>query len=304
MQEEDPMIVVTTPTGNIGQGVLRGLLAVNGGVRVIARDPSRLMLEAQNRIEIVQGSIDDPAVLSKSLAGADTVFWCVPQSNAQTDVLEYYLTLTRPLIEAFKEQRVARVVAVSSGGRGRAKNAGPISALHAVEKLIESTGVHFRALRNGNFMENVLWHVEPIKHQGVFCYPLGGDVAMPTCAVRDISASAVKLLLDQTWTGQGGLAVHGPADLSCNDMARIMTEVLGKPVRFQSVTGAAYKASLMQHGSSEAFAQSLVDMFAEVERGIYGAEPRTPETTTPTTFAEWCETVLKPAIRVRANSSD
>jgi hypothetical protein len=56
----------------------------------------------------------------------------------------------------------------------------------------------------------------------------------------------------------------------------------------------------MQHGSSEAFAQSLVDMFAEVGPGIYGAEPRTPETTTPTTFKEWCENTLKPAIARRS----
>ncbi|HEY6921703.1 MAG TPA: NAD(P)H-binding protein [Methyloceanibacter sp.] len=293
------MIVVTTPTGNIGQGVLRGLLAANEDVRVIARDPSRIMPEAEGRVEIVQGSIDNPTALANALAEADTLFWCVPQSNEQTDVREYYLAFTRPLIKALKKERVARVVAVSSGGRGRARNAGPISALHAMEELIESTGVQFRALRNGNFMENLLWQVEPIRHQGVFFYPLEGDIAMPTCAVRDISESAVKLLRDRTWTGQGGLAVHGPADLSCNDIARIMTEVLGKPVRFQSVPVTGYKTSLMQHGSSEAFAQSLVDMFAEVGRGIYGAEPRTPETTTPTTFKEWCETTLKPAIARR-----
>ena len=77
-----------------------------------------------------------------------------------------------------------------------------------------------------------------------------------------------------------------------------MTEVLGKPVRFQSVPLTNDKTSLMQHGSSETFAQSLVDMFAEVGRGIYGAEPRTPETTTPT-FKEWCENTLKPAIARR-----
>jgi uncharacterized protein YbjT (DUF2867 family) len=290
------VIVVTTPTGNIGQGVLRGLLAANQAVRVIARDPSRLMPETQGRSEVVQGSIDDPAVLAKALTGADTLFWCVPQSNQQTDVLEYYLGFTRPLARALKDQRVERVVAVSSGGRGRANNAGPISALHAMEELIESAGVQFRALRNGNFMENLLWQVEPIKRQGMFFYPLDGDIAIPTCAARDISASAVKLLLDRTWTGQGGLAVHGPDDLSCNDMARIMTEVLGKPVRFQEVPGPRHKASLMQHGSSEAFAQSLVDMFAEVGGGIYNAEPRTAETTTPTTFKQWCETTLKPAI--------
>ncbi len=40
------MIVVTTPTGNIGQNVLRGLLQSNETVRVITRDPLRLMPEA------------------------------------------------------------------------------------------------------------------------------------------------------------------------------------------------------------------------------------------------------------------
>ena len=290
------MIVVTTPTGNIGQNVLHGLLQSNETVRVIARDPSRLMPEAVNRVEVVEGSLDDIGVLQKAFAGAETLFWCVPQSNTATDVREYYLHFARPACEAIRAQGVKRVVAVSSGGRGRARNAGPISALHAMEAMIEDTGVAFRALRNGSFMENLLWQVEPIKRQGVFFYPLGGDVKKPTCAARDIAASAVRLLRDRSWTGQGGAGVHGPEDLSFNEIARIMTEVLGKPVRFQQVPGPGYKASLMQHGSSEAFAQSLVDMFAEVGQGLYEAEPRTPETTTPTTFRQWCEEVLRPAL--------
>jgi uncharacterized protein YbjT (DUF2867 family) len=201
--------------------------------------------------------MDDTAVLAKALTGADILFWCVPQSNEQTDVLEYYLAFTRPLAKTLEDQGGGRVVAVSSGGRGRARNAGPISALHAMEEMIESTGVEFRALRNGNFMENLLWQVEPIKHQGMFFHPLGGNVAMPTCAARDISASAVKLLRDRTWTGQGGLAVHGPVDLSCNEMARTMTTVLGKPVRFQEVPPPGY---VLTHA-------------ARCERGLR-AEPR------------------------------
>jgi uncharacterized protein YbjT (DUF2867 family) len=290
------MIVVTTPTGNIGQNVMRGLLQSNETVRVIVRDPSRLMPEAANRVEVVEGSLDDVDVLKKAFAGAETLFWCVPQSNTQTDVREYYLHFARPACEAIRAQGVKRVVAVSSGGRGRARNAGPISALHAMEAMVEDTGVAFRALRNGNFMENLLSQVEPIKHRGVFFYPLGADMKMPICAARDIAASAVRLLRDRSWTGRGGVGVHGPEDLSFNEMARVMTEVLGKPIRFQEVPGPGFKASLMQHSSSEAFAQSLVDMFAEVGQGIYEAEPRTPETTTPTTFRQWCKEVLRPAV--------
>jgi uncharacterized protein YbjT (DUF2867 family) len=289
------MIVVTTPTGNIGQHVLRELLQANEALRVIARDPSRVMPEAAGRVEIVEGSLDDIGVLQKACAGAETLFWCVPQSNTQTDVREYYLHFARPACEAIRARGVKRVVAVSSGGRGRARNAGPISALHAAEAMIEDTGVAFCALRNGNFMENMLLQVEPIRRQGMFFYPLGGDVKMPTCAVRDIGATALRLLRDRSWTGHGGVGVHGPADLSFNDMARIMTEVLRRPIRFREVPGPGLKASLMQHGSSEAFAQSLVDMFAEIGQGIYGAEARTAETTTPTTFRQWCEEVLRPA---------
>jgi uncharacterized protein YbjT (DUF2867 family) len=290
------MIAVTTPTGTIGQNVLHGLLHSDEAIRVIVRDPSRLIPGVASRVEIVEGSLDDAGVLQKAFSGAETLFWCVPQSNRAADVREYYLNFTRLACEAIRTQGVKRVVAVSSGGRGRARNAGPISALHAMEAMIEDTGVTFRALRNGSFMENLLWQASPIRHQGVFFYPLGGGVKKPACAARDIAASAVRLLRDSTWTGQGGVGVHGPEDLSFNGMASIMTEVLRKPVRFQEVPGPAYKASLMQHGASEPFAQSLVDMFAEVGQGIYGAEPRMPGTTTPTTFRQWCQEVLGPAV--------
>lgn len=74
-----------------------------------------------------------------------------------------------------------------------------------------------------------------------------------------------------------------------------MTDVLGKPIRFQSIPDEAYKAQLMKFGASENFAQRLVDMHAAKDNGLDSAEPRTAENTTPTTFRQWCEEVLKPA---------
>ena len=290
------MLVVTTPTGHTGRHVVSQLLASGERVRVVARDPARLPAEVAARAEVVRGSTDDPAALAAALSGAEGVFWCVPQSNEQADLTEYYLGFARPFAAALAGSSIRRVVAVSSGGRGRAANAGPISALHEMEAMLEATGVHLRALRCGNFMENMLWQADPIKHRGVFLYPIPGDYQMPCCAVSDIATRAVELLRDRSWTGQAGAAVHGPADLSCGDMARTMTEVLGRPVRFQEVSGGAYKASLVEHGSSEAFAQGLVDMFAAVAQGIYAAEPRTPDSTTPTTFEAWCAEVLRPAV--------
>ncbi len=290
------MIVVTTPTGNIGSQVVKNLLAANEAVRVIARDPAKLAPEIRDKVEVVQGSSDDEDVLMRALEGAESLFLVVPPSFTPKDDVEYYLQFTRPACRALRSQGVKRVVTVSGMGRGVAVQAGPVTAAFAKDAEIERTGVDFRALWCPGFMENMLRQIDPLKHQGLFFSPSRPDVKAPQVATRDIAASGARLLLDRSWTGQGGLAVLGPEDLSFDDMAAIMTDVLGKPIRFQSVPGEAYKAQLIKFGASEEFAQGLVEMYAAKDNGLDNIEPRTPENTTPTSFRQWCEEVLKPAV--------
>ena len=289
------MIVVTTPTGQIGSQVVKNLLAADETVRVIARDPARLAPEIHGKVDVVQGSTDDESVLSRAFEGSEGLFWVVPPSFATNDVKEYYLQFTRPACHAIKSQGVKRVVAVSALGRGFPLDGGVVTDSFAKDEEIEQTGVDFRALWCPGFMENMLRQLEPLKHQGMFFLPSRPDVKGPYVATRDIASIGSKLLLDRSWTGQGGVAVLGPEDLSINDMAAIMTDVLGKPIRFQSIPGEAYKAQLIKFGANENFAQRLVDMYAAKDNGLDTAEPRTAENTTPTSFRQWCEEVLKPA---------
>lgn len=290
------MIVVTTPTGHIGSQLVPLLLAAGAPVRVIARKPEKLPAEIQRSVEVVQGSTDDLKVLSQAFRDAGAVFWVVPPPFKQADPKAYMLRFTKPACEAITAQSVKRVVAVSSLGRGLAKSA-LLSFAFAMDEMIECTGVCFRALWCPGFMENMLRQVYAIKHQGMFFAPDRPDLKTPLVATRDIAASAARLLLDGSWAGQSGLAVLGPEDLSCPDRACIMSEVLGKPIRFQQIPPDNYKARLMRNGASEAMAQGLVDLAADVyEHGIYNAQARTPENTTPTTFRVWCDQVLKPAV--------
>ena len=73
------MVVITTPTGQIGKQVLALLLhhQHQDPIRVIVRDPIRLDSGVRSQVEIVQGSHDDPAVLSRALEGAEARFWLV-----------------------------------------------------------------------------------------------------------------------------------------------------------------------------------------------------------------------------------
>jgi uncharacterized protein YbjT (DUF2867 family) len=292
------MIVVTAPTSDIGRQVLANVLDKGESVRMIARDPSRLSPQTRQRVELVPGSHSDFDVVNKAFTGADAVFWLVPPAPDAKSVEAAYVDFTRPACTAFKSQGVKRVIGVSALGRGTpvAKNAGLVTASLAMDDLIASTGVSYRALTMPSFMDNLLRQVAPIKNQGVFFSPIAGDRKLPACATRDIAAVAAKLLLDHSWSGQGSVAVLGPEDLSFNDMSRIMSEVLGKPVRYQQIPFDAYKARFIGFGMSEAMAQGMTDMAAAKNDGLDNAEPRTPENTTPTSFRRWCEEVLKPAV--------
>jgi uncharacterized protein YbjT (DUF2867 family) len=292
------MIVVTTPTGAIGHQVLEDILHAEEPIRVIARDPSRLSPHVRERIDVVHGSHGDAAIVNKAFAGADAVFWLVPPDPRAKTVDAAYLGFTWPACAAFKTHGVKRVVGISALGRGTpaSAHAGLVTASLKMDDLIASAGVHYRAVTNPSFMDNLLRQVELIKSQGIFSLPISGDLKQPSACTRDIAAIATKLLLDRSWSGVGSVPVLGPEDLSYNDMATIMSEVLGKPVRFQEMPGETFKARLLQRGMSEAMAQATLDMWVAYNHGLDTAEPRTPQSTTPTSFRQWCEEVLKPRV--------
>ncbi len=292
------MIVVTAPTGQIGSQLLRNLLDKGEPIRVIARDPSRLAPDMRDRVEVVQGSHDDPAVVDKAFHGADSVFWLVPPDPRAASLDEAYVEFSRPACAAFRTQGVRRVVAISALGRGTsvAGRAGHVTASLAMDDLIAGTGVALRTLTMPSFMDNLAGQAGAIREQGMFFSPMLPDRPFPTCATADIAAVAARLLLDHAWTGQDSVAVLGPEDLTYDQMAQIVSEVLDRPVRFRQIPMEGFKQRLAGFGMSEAIVQGYADMMTAKNEGLDNAAPRTPEATTPTTFRQWCERTLKPAV--------
>ena len=292
------MIVITTPAGQIGRQVLANLLSSGAELRVIARDPSQLPAGVRDDLDIVVGSHGDAAVVDKAFSGADAVFWLTPPDPRAPSVDAAFVGFTRPAAAAFRRHGVGRVVAVSALGRGTpwAGRAGFVTGSLAMDDLIAASGVAYRALVNPSFMDNTVRQAESIKNQGMFFSPIAGDRKMPAVATRDIAAAAARLLLDPNWSGVGEVPLLGPEDLSFNDMAEIMSDVLGKEIRFQQNTFEAYKDRFVSFGMSDAMAQGMTDMAWAKNEGIDNAVQRTPQNSTPTSFRQWCEQVLKPAV--------
>ena len=290
------MIIITTPTGHIGSKVLEKLLKTNEKLRVITRDPSKLSDEVKGRVEIIQGSLGNFEDVYKAYEGADELFFIVPPSVQYTNVNEYYLHFANITCKVINQQKVKRVVFVSGTGLGYEKNAGSVSASYLVEKVLEATSAATRILHCGTFMENLFNMIQPIKFKSEYASAVPVDTKYPWVANQDIADVAVRLLLDKTWSGKGSVGVLGPEDISYGDVTKIMSEVLGKEIRYKEISGEALKATMIQFGATEAGAQGLVDICNSVKNGVFNMVKRTPQSSSQTTFREWCEDVFKPAI--------
>lgn len=289
------MIVITAPTSKIGKQVLDNILDSDDAIRVIVRDPNRLPDAVRQRVEIIQGSHADRDVVDRAFDGADSVFWLVPANPKADSVYDAYVQFSIPAADAIVRHHVDRIVTISALGRGQQRYAGHVSASLAMEDLLRSTGANVRALTMPSFMDNMLWQLRSIKNDGIISFTIPGNLKAPSVATRDIAAVASRLLLDREWTGQDSLAVLGPEDISFEDMAEILTEVLGRPVRFVQGSRDDYKQGFLSRGYSDAMAQSMVDMDIAKEHGLDNVIQRTPENSSPTSFRQWAEEVLKPA---------
>ncbi|MCQ4045083.1 NAD(P)H-binding protein [Streptantibioticus rubrisoli] len=292
------MIVITAPTSTIGRLLVDELLDRGASLRLVARAPSRLAPGVHERAEVVEGSHGDAAVIDRACNGAEAVFWLAPDDGDAPSTQAAYVDFTRPAAEAFARHGVPRVVAITALGRGTplAEHAGLVTSSLAMCDLIAGSGVAFRAVACPSFMHNLLNHARAIKEQGKFSMMIDPDLKAPTVATRDIAAAAAQLLLNDAWEGVSQVACLGPEDLSPSDMARIISDVLGTEVAYQQIPGSAFKARMTGFGMTEGMAQGMADMFDAKNKGLDNAEPRTSESTTPTTFRQWCEEILKPAV--------
>lgn len=145
-------------------------------------------------------------------------------------------------------------------------------------------------------MHNLLGQVEAIKGVGSFFMTLKTELQSPWVASKDVAARALELLLDDSWEGKGHVACLGPADITPEEIAATMSEVLGSRVTYQQVPDTGLKDNLASAGYSDAMADAVIEMFDAKNEGLDNFEPREGEATTPTSFREWCEEVLAPAV--------
>ena len=295
-------IVINTPAGHAGRIVTDLLLQAKEEVVIMSRHPEKVADFVTRGARLAEGSIDDPLVLDRALQGADVLYWANP-TTIRPDYHDWSIQTAHTAAEAVKRHEVKRVVVLSSWGAQHGPGAGPIGALLSIETAFKAAAPHVTIVRSANFMEdfvsvpNVWNQISTLATTGMLFGPFHPEKKIPLVAGQDAGSKVVEVLRDTHWSGFRIIGVHGPEDLEMSRIAHLIGEGIGRPVKYVQVPLDQVKQGLLDAGIPGFFIEYIMDMYTEQTAGRCDpAEPRSPETTTPTTLLTFSREVIKPAV--------
>ena len=253
------MILITGGTGQSGVEIVRQLAATGTRFRALVRNPAKAESIRLDGVEIVQGDMADKASLAPALKGIDRMLLL---SSPDATFVEAQGTV----ISAAKQAGVRHIVKFSAI-TADPKSQSIFPRMHGqIEAQVRTSGLAWTFLRPTFFMQNFLGLAEMVK-QGTIYQPAGDGKSAPA-DVRDIAAVAVKAL---TEAGHEGKAydITGPELLSYHDMARILSDVSGHPVKYQDIPAAAARQGMLGMGMSEFSADAINQLMDQMRAGAY-----------------------------------
>lgn len=287
-------MAVTTPMGHVGRHITTML--IRAGVRPLrlARSPEKIPQMVRGHADVVQAESTNPEQVTAATQGVDALYWVDP-SVLSADPLTDYAAAAHAMVEAVTANRIARVVFQSSVGAEKRHGVGEIDGLAATEVALDGLDVDVAHLRCGYFFTNLLLDVEAVR-QGSVQTVLPPDHAFSWVAPRDIAEVATLRLLNTAWSGHRIQAVHGPQDLSWQQVAEILSVQVGHPVRVEQISDETMREQYLTAGMPPGMADAVLGMCTGLRDDFEPEQPRSLATTTPTMLTSWIHDELLPEL--------
>lgn len=191
-----------------------------GGALVRALDGRLPLRRAGRGPGEVPFDLLDPATFDATLDGVTSVFLMRPPQIASGAAF-------RPFLDACAARGIARMAVLSVKGAETNR----VLPHHGMEQEVMRRGFDWTMLRPSDFMQNLeTVHRDDIRKRGRIAVPAGKG-ASAFIDVEDVGAVAAKVLTED---GHGGIVytLTGPEALTFAQVARIMSEVLGRPITY------------------------------------------------------------------------
>lgn len=231
-------ILVIGATGRVGRHVVDQLVARDADVRVLTRDPAKATFPAN--VGVAAGDLLDIDALRAAFSGISTLFLL----NAVTgdEFTQALITLN-----IAREAGVDRIVYLSVFDADRAVNVPHFAVKHGAERMLTLMGFGATILRPTYFIDNEVMVKDVVLQHGVYPMPIG-DKGVAMVDARDIAeVAAIELIRREQTPGKLPLQtinLVGPDTLTGESVAKIWSEVLGRPITYGGDDPAGFEQNM------------------------------------------------------------
>lgn len=262
------MIVVTGATGQLGGLIVEHLLGLVPAERigVSVRDPAKAKPLAKRGVQVRRGDFAEPDSLRSAFAGAAQVL--VVSSNARAhggDTLAQH----RAAIDAARAAGVRRIVYTSHMAASTSSAFPPMHDHAATEAMLWEAGIAWTALRNGFYAESVRMYLGQAVSSGELAAPQDGKVSWTAHA--DLAAAAARVLVEEGRFNGPTPPLTAREALDFGDIAKILGDLSGHPVKRQIIADDALEALLVAKAVPSAVIAITLGMYRAARAGEFAA---------------------------------
>lgn len=255
-------ILVTGATGILGAAFIKSLLKQMqpNQISVITRkEEKRAELEKQG-FQAYLGDYNDTTALEKAMNGVDTVL--LISSGDQGDRMQEH----KNVVNSAKKMKVKNIAYTSRSLVNRERLSNKLMEEHFLtEDYIKQSGLNYIIFQNALYMDTIPVFVgQEVFQKGIFMPAGNGKVAF---ALREEQAEAMaNTMLNEPFENQT-YKFTGNEAYSFYDVAKALTELSGKEVKYNAVEVADFKSNMMQKGLPEPMVQKIVDFNVDIKNG-------------------------------------
>jgi len=266
-------IIVTGSLGHIGKPLTQELVQKGHEVTVISSNNERKGAIEALGAKAAIGSMEDADFLAATFTGADAVYVMETMGShgffdQNLDIIAAINKIGNNYKQAIEQSGIKRVVHLSSIGAHTDKSNGLLAFHYNVENILKSlpSDVSITFMRPVGFYYNLLGFINNIKTQGFIATNYGGDSKKPWVSPLDIAEAVAEELL----TPFKGRKIRYVAsdEISCNDLASLLGQAIGKPdLKWVVIPDEQMLQGMIAKGMNPKIAAGFVVMNASTNNG-------------------------------------
>lgn len=258
------MILVTGAAGKTGQSILRALTAKKKLIRALVHKGSQVQLMKQLGVHnVIVGDMRSRELLKETFLGIKAVYHICPNVNPDE------LSIGQSVLSVAKAAGVEQFV-YHSVLHPQIESIPHHWHKLRVEETIFESGLSFTILQPAAYMQNILVHWNLITKERIYPIPYGQETRVSMVDLEDIAKVAALVL---TETGHEGAIYElcGPVVLSQTEVANIIGQNLGYPVRIEVIPITEWEVNSRKRGMGDYQIKTLIKMFQYYEQyGFWG----------------------------------